>query len=77
MEFATLLKILLVAAPVIWAVVLYLVVRGGAEHEFRRAGYKVIPETADETFEFAGQPNYEPLRKRMQQLRDDELARLV
>lgn len=37
----------------------------------------VIPESVDEEFIFAGRPNYEPLRKRTQQMPDDELARQV
>ena len=42
----------------------------------QKAQTKVIPETVDEQFVFAGRPNYAGLRDRVKQLQADEVARL-
>ena len=63
----------------IWGFVLLICVNRFSSSEFERNGYmfaEVIPETADEEFEFAGRPNYAGLRDRVKQLQADEVARL-
>lgn len=48
---------------------------GQALAEARKAQTALIPESVDEEFIFAGQPNYSALRNRTTQLRADEAAR--
>ena len=47
-----------------------------AQYKGQKAQIKVIPETVDEQFVFAGRPNYAGLRDRVKQLQADEVARM-